>query len=229
MDIVNITLKLEKDLLDFSNLFLSFHLKVGSSVDTLKESVLLDKLSNESKNLLLDMKECQTRIDNDIFNLKIILEKKLQYDKGAWFKTNRNVVDALQTCEKILTDYNNFLRKDISLLKETFEKLEKSIKNLNNLISDYNKIAQFKLETVSEKYETLNKIIFLGFKITDCKLLTFEDFQKLYPDADITFLRYLKGTKDNLKKRKEWEWLNTLEKYFDTFNKNIRDVIYPKL
>ena len=80
-----------------------------------------------------------------------------------------------------------------------------------------------------KKYKTLNKVVILGFKITEPTYLTLEEFQKLYPDADVTFSRYLKGIHDDFKERKEWEWLKVLEKYFDTFDTgNFKNVLYPK-
>lgn len=228
MKIEGVTLKLEEDLLNFSNFFLKFRLQIDSSIDTLQESILLKKLTKESQNLLLGMKECQIRIDKDISTLESILEKKSQYSKGTWFRSNRNVIDAFQTCESIFAEYNKFLRKDISLLKETFEKLEESIKKLNNLIKEYNKTAQLKIEEISEKYETLHKVVILGFKITEPVLLSFEEFQKLYPEADLTFLGYLKGINADCNRKEEWKWLNDLEKYFDSFEVgNFSNVVYP--
>lgn len=228
MKIEEVTLNLEEDLLDFSNLFLKFRLQIDSSVDTLQESVLLKKLTKESQSLLLGMKECQIRVDKDISTLENILEKKQQYGKGTWFRSNRNIIDAFQTCESIFAEYNKFLRKDISLLKETFEKLEKSIKKLNELIKGYNKTTQLKIEEISEKYETLHKVVVLGFEITKPTLISFEEFQKLYPEADLAFLRYLKGINaDCNNKKEEWKWLNDLEKYFDTFDVgDFTDVVY---
>lgn len=91
------------------------------------------------------------------------------------------------------------------------------------------KLLNSKLKRFLKKYKTLNKVVILGFKITEPTYLTLEEFQKLYPDADVTFSRYLKGIHDDFKERKEWEWLKVLEKYFDTFDTgNFKNVLYPK-
>lgn len=163
-----ISLTLEKDILNFSNTFTKFKLIFDTELDTLKESVLSQKLSNEAKSLLLDLKNCQIRVNKDtqkinklLNNLTYILTKK------EWFNTNRNLIDFLDTCNNVFEEYNIFLRKDIKILKVTFEKLSDSVKTLNEKIKEYNKNVDLKFVEITNRFNLLNKVINFGYKITN--------------------------------------------------------------
>lgn len=225
-----ITLKLEEDILEFSEYFLQFRLNLDPRIDTLKESVLSQKLSKESLALLTNMKSCQIRVDKDIqaFN-KLLSENKQYKNKKDWFISNRNLNDFLQTCESVFEDYDKFLRKDIKLLKETFEKLKDSITTLDQKIKEYNQHAFFKFVEISEDFDTLNKVVILGYKITELDKISFDDFKKKYKEVDDSFLKYLKFLNVPLDKKEEYKWLDLLENYFGTFElEDFKSVIYPK-
>lgn len=226
-----ITLKLEEDILKFSEYFLQFRLNLDPRIDTLKESILSQKLSKESLALLTNMKSCQIRVDKDIqaFN-KLLSENKQYKNKKDWFISNRNLNDFLQTCESVFEDYDKFLRKDIKLLKETFEKLKESITILDQKIKEYNQHAFFKFVEISEDFDTLNKVVILGYKITELDKISFDDFKKKYKEVDNSFLKYLKFLSVPLDKKEEYKWLDLLENYFGTFElEDFKSVIYPKL
>lgn len=225
--------QLYTDILEFSKLFFMFKLNFSSqNDDTLEESVLRKKLSKDTEDLLVKMDECYKRVENDLNSFKTLLTKKLQYkNKKDWFRDHLNYRDFLQTCENTLKQHDEFLRKDLKPLKNMFTSLISKIKELNKVIEVYNEYAIWKFPLISEKFETLNKIIILGFDITVPQTMTIKEFQKLYPEADLPFIRYLKGINLNLtRKQTEYEWLSILEKYFDTFNiGDFADVVYPKI
>ena len=206
---------LENDILTFSELFQAFQLNFDNKYSHFTESKLSARLSRESQDLLLKLKLCQERVQNDIAQINPWLSSKKQLDKKSWFVSNLNLRDCFNTCENTIACYDKFLRKDIKLLKDTFEALIQSIKTLNEKLKEYNNCAKYAFVTIDESFETLNKVVVLGFKITDLKLLTLSDFQKLYPEADTDFVNYLRR-KGKLNKKEEWKWLSTLEDYFES-------------
>lgn len=208
---------LEKDLLYFSKTFQAFQLNFDNTYSHLSENKLTAKLSSEAQDLLSKLKLCEKRILNDTVQINCWLADRRQINKKTWFISNLNLRDCFNTCENTITLYDKFLRKDIKLLKETFEGLIHSIKVLNDKLKDYNDFAEYSFITIDESFTTLNKTVILGVDITNLKLLSLSDFQKLYPDADNDFVKYV-NRKGDVDKKEEWKWLYTLEEYFEELN-----------
>lgn len=208
---------LEKDLLYFSKTFQAFQLNFDNAYSHLSENKLTSKLSSEAQDLLSKLKLCEKRILNDTVQINCWLADRRQINKKTWFISNLNLRDCFNTCENTINLYDKFLRKDIKLLKETFEGLIHSIKILNDKLKDYNDFAEYSFITIDESFTTLNKTVILGVDITNLKLLSLSDFQKLYTEADNDFVKYV-NRKGDVDKKEEWKWLYTLEEYFEELN-----------
>ena len=208
---------LEKDLLYFSKAFQAFQLTFDNTYSHLSESKLTAKLSSEAQDLLSRLKLCEKRILNDITQINCWLADRRQLNKKTWFISNLNLRDCFNTCENTVACYDKFLRKDIKLLKETFEGLIHSIEVLNNKLKDYNDYAEYSFIVIDESFTTLHKTVIPGFDITKSELLSLNDFQKKYPAADNDFVEYV-NRKSDADKKEEWKWLYSLEEYFEELN-----------
>ena len=161
---------------------------------TLNESKLSDKLAKESKDLLLDIKNCTTRIQKDIQSLNYIIQHELQYkNKASWYNDYSNLRDCLNTCENTINTYNTFLRKDIKILKESFKNLIDALIDYQKVVKIYNQNRkEYFLPEVTKKHELLYQTVSIGFSVVDLKDISFQKFREEYPEADESFNQYLK-------------------------------------
>ena len=171
--------------------------------------------------LLKDLRLSNTRIAGDVRNIENCIASNQQYSKIQTAMSNSNLKDLALQCDQILQRYNKFVRKDVDKLKEELNVFVNSIKKLDQLLHNYNKQSTYKLIDFSHSYEFLNKVVNFGFDITSPIIMSLKEFKDKYSEViDSKFVEYLKFLKDPLTVRTEAKWLQLLEKYSNTFDKD---------
>lgn len=202
------------NVLEFSSIFEKIRTKCYQN---LTESIYKEKPIKGSKELLIDLKNCNIRVQNDIKHIRIFLKEDVK--RKYIIETNINLRDLAETLDQLFLRYNKFIRKDIDLLKTNLQTLVNSVKDLSRLIVEYNNNHDIKIFEFSKSKEFLNKVVNLVFNVTKLEDISYEDFSKKYPEADQKFKRYLNTVLSNkIDDRYEYRWLQLLDQYLDTFD-----------
>lgn len=202
------------NVLEFSSIFEKIRTKCYQN---LTESIYKEKPIKGSKELLIDLKNCNNRVQNDIKHIRIFLKEDVK--KKYIIETNINLRDLAETLDQLFLRYNKFIRKDIDLLKTNLQTLINSVRDLSRLIVEYNSNHDIKIFEFSKSKEFLNEVVNLGFNITKLEDISYEDFSKKYPEADQKFKRYLNTVlAGKISDRYEYKWLQLLDQYLGTFD-----------
>lgn len=221
MNFLEVIEELIENVIDFKTDFFKFVSNFNEKHDiTLKESILRSTLGKESISLLKSMKECCQRIQDNLKMLEFYNTKPNINLASNAIRIKLNIRDLYQICETTLELYDKFIRKDLDPLKKVFKEFTSLIETFSLKLKDFSEKHSIKFPVITGDYPTLHKVVNLGFEITTLERIAFQEFTGKYKDLiNDKYFKYLEFLKDPLDDRYEYQWVNTLINYEDSFSK----------
>ena len=210
---------LRKDIHEFYELFGNLRKVICSSEFKKVE----EGIEERAIEILTDLKECTSRIKEDIKTIKELINNK-SLKLNCIDDANENIFDLSSTCNSVFERYNVFPKKGIPLLKDNLNILVDALKELDNLISKYNSSkTKSVLLQPSLKFDLIKKIIDAEIDITaPLPLISLDEFCKIIPEESQKFVAYLDAIKDKKFPRNRIQWK---EKYNEFRKSLLKDSI----
>ncbi|MCQ2248114.1 MAG: hypothetical protein MJZ50_03800 [Treponema sp.] len=194
---------LRKDIHEFYKLFGNLRIIICPSGGEKVE----EGIEERAQELLIDLKECSSRIQGDINTIKELINNK-SLKLNCIDDANENIFDLSSTCNSVFERYNVFPKKEIPLLKNNLCILVDAFKELDDLIFKYNdNTTESLLFQPSLKFDLIKKIIDSEIDITaPLPSISLDDFCKIIPKESKKFVSYLDAIKDKKSPRNKIQW-----------------------